>query len=44
MTDAYQRAQEARAAAINGTLPDLKKLAANGVSMGTCDKVAAGAP
>ena len=44
VTDAYQRAQEARAAAINGTLPDLKKLAANGVSMATCDKVGCWCP
>lgn len=44
VTDAYQRAQEARAAAINGTLPDLKKLAANGVSMDTCDKVGCWCP
>ena len=39
VTDAYQRAQEARGAAIEGHLPDLKKLHANGVSMNSHDKV-----
>jgi len=39
VTDAYQREQEARGAAIEGNLPQLKKLADSGIPMNSGDKV-----